>query len=102
MQCPRCQQENRQKAKFCDACGTPLTRTSEGSREGASYAELQRHLTDALDQQTATAEILRVISNSPSDIQPVFDAIAPNAPRLGDAVGSPPYRPDGVRLLLRV
>jgi len=41
-------------------------------------------VSESLEQQTATSEILRVISSSPTDIAPVFDAIAQSAVRLWD------------------
>jgi two-component system, NtrC family, sensor kinase len=41
-----------------------------------------RALTELLEQQTATSEILRVISISPTNVQPVFQSIAANAARL--------------------
>ncbi len=49
------------------------------------FTELQasnRELTTALDTQTATSDILRVISRSQTDVQPVFDAIVQSAVRL--------------------
>jgi signal transduction histidine kinase len=52
-------------------------------------------LTETLEQQTATSEILRVISSSPTDVQPVFDTIAANALRLCDASWSAVTRYDG-------
>jgi signal transduction histidine kinase len=54
-----------------------------------------RELSDALEQQTATADILRVILSSPTDARPVFDAIAAHALRLCGAKWSGVFRFDG-------
>jgi two-component system, NtrC family, sensor kinase len=51
-------------------------------------AELQGALARASHREGATGEILRVISQSPTDVQPVFDAIVENAARLCDGVFS--------------
>ncbi|MEO5588755.1 MAG: GAF domain-containing protein, partial [Gemmatimonadaceae bacterium] len=56
---------------------------------------LFQELTEALEQQTATSRILGVIASSPTDIQPVLDAIAASAARLCDSIDAVIYRPDG-------
>jgi hypothetical protein len=63
-------------------------------REKATAKELQ----EALEQQTATSEILRVISNSPTDVQPVFETIVRNAVTLCDGLFANAFRFDGALL----
>ena len=99
MQCRRCEHENRPQAKFCEECASPL---DGATRTAPSYADLKAELEglrpalgEALEQQTATAEILRVISGSPTGLQAVFDTIARNVVRLCNGVHAGVFRFDG-------
>ncbi len=66
-----------------------------------SYANLEkkvddrtRELSDSLEQQTATSEVLRVISSSPGELEPVFQAMLANAVRICDSQFGTLFRHD--------
>jgi hypothetical protein len=101
MKCPRCHQDNPSRAKFCLECRTPADgMVSSHADLKAQLEGLRSSLGKALDQQTATAEILRVISSSPTDLQPVFEAIVQSAVQLCEAVNGGVFRFDGALIHL--
>jgi signal transduction histidine kinase len=104
MQCPRCQHENRPTQRFCGECGTTLQRSADSAQPLPSYADMQRSLTEALARESATGEILRMVRDSPTNEQAVFEAIVSSAWRLlggfGGAFGGAVYRVVGDELYL--
>ena len=68
---------------------------TELQEKNRALMEAHAQVTEALEQQTATSEILRVISSSPTNLQPVMDAVAQNAARLCGATDAVIFRVDG-------
>ena len=72
----------RQKRAFDDTHIGLLRTFTEQAVIAIENARLFNETQQALERQTATAEILKVIASSPDDVQPVFDAIARSSNRL--------------------
>ena len=85
--------KSRTRGRKLRSSGTKA-RTRVG-RSGQSRAELERKLAEALEQQSATSEVLSIISNSSGDLQPVLDTILANATRICEAKFGALYLYDG-------
>ena len=63
--------------------------------QAQNIQSLQRALDESLEREAATSDILRMIACSPTELQPVLDAIAERAARLCDAENAAVFRVDG-------
>ena len=79
---------------------TSKNTSSSATIQDAEVARLTRELNEAREQQTATSEVLHVISSSPGDLEPVFATMLGNAARICDANFGNIFHWDGDALCL--
>ena len=82
-----------------NASKTARRRRSIAAGKETNVARLTRELKEAVEQQAATSEVLKVISSSPTDLAPVFEAILANATRLCEGHLAALWRYDGKLLV---
>src|SRR5262245_8570406 len=92
----RAQAAARRRARPRDDLQQQLARSErELAKAHKRLAEADKRLIEALERQTATSEVLRVVSSSPGELEPVFEAMLGNATRLCQAEFGVLYRSEG-------
>ncbi len=84
--------------RILNAIAGSMSVALENARLFDEIQNSNREITETLGQQTATSDILRAMANSPTEIQPILDAVASNAARLCEASDVQIYSVEGDRL----